>query len=323
MLLKSNQNQVNLPVTSPGGGLFQKTLLTLDCAGTARLLPKRERLVLLKMILKPTLKHRARVASIVQLAGELGSGFPGWVSKLLFHGQPLRSRLELYAYGTGSTVFRTVCGGRARVVKILRRSLGRNLENQLQLAQECKRKHSILTSQLNSNHPIVPPTDFVILQAPLLDRPATAMVQPCLDGPTRDLLQDFSKSELSLLVARQPRLRMQISDLAQTVIKEFQEGRCCLDIVGPGNVLVLAQPGGEPSLKVVDLGMFDLTRIRIEAPERFARLVKRIEKLQSWLSLCAQASQRIDSTNTRDTSKRLTRGIGDADNRRPLEGEVS
>ena len=289
MLLKSSQNQVNLPVTSLGGGLFQKTLLALDCAATARLLPKTDRRDLLKRVLKPNLRHSARVASLVQLAGSLGSGFPNWISKRLFHGQPLRGRLELLAQGTGSTVFRTAHGSRSRVVKILRRSLGCSLENQLRIALEFKRKHSILASRLNSDYPIVPPTDFVILQGPLLARPATALVQPLLDCPARDLMQDFSESELSLLVARQPSLRMQISELARNVIKDFEEGRCCLDIVGQGNVLVLTRPDGELSLKVVDLGMFDLTRIPLEAPERFARLVRCIEKLQSWLSLCDQA----------------------------------
>ena len=110
---------------------------------------------------------------------------------------------------------------------------------------------------------------------------------------------------------------MQISDLAQTVIKEFQEGRCCLDIVGRGNVLVLTQPDGASSLKVVDLGMFDLTRIPGEAPERYAQLVKSIEKLRSWLSLCDEASQGIDPSDTRDTSQ------SPQGNPRPFVGQVN
>ena len=188
------------------------------------------------------------------------------------------------------------------MVKILRGSLGCSLEKQLQIAQEFKRKHSTLTSDLNANHPIVPPTDFVILQGPLLGSPATAMVQPCLDGPARDLLLDFTESELSLLVARQPCLRMQIRDFAQTVIKDFEEGHCCLDIVGHGNVLVLTRPDGKQSLNVVDLEIFDLTRIPVEAPERFAQLVERIEKLKNWLALCVQAGQRIAAMDVRNTS---------------------
>ena len=290
--------EVSRPEVNREGGLFQKLLLTLDCVGTARLLPKRDRLVVLKMILKPHLRQCARVASTVQLAGGLVSGFPGWISKFLFNAQPLRSRLELLAYGTGSTVFRTVCGSRVKVVKILRGSFGCSLEKQLQIAQEFKRKHSILASHLNTNHPIVPPTDFVILQSPLLGSPATAMVQPCLDEPTRDLLMDFTESELSLLVARQPCLRAQIRDFAEAIIKDFEGGHCCLDIVGRGNVLVLTRPDGQQSLKVVDLGMFDLTRIPVEAPQRFAQLVERIEKLKNWLALCVRAGQRIVPMDT-------------------------
>jgi hypothetical protein len=191
-------------------------------------------------------------------------------------------------------------GGDA-VLKVLRRSLGRDTVSVFQEAREAQAVYRRIAT-LYAGADLVLPTRYLVLQAPLLGRPAAASLQPCLSGGMRDVF-DHAEDELLDLLRQDVALREQFLFFVRRTVESARGTHSCIDLVGHDNLLIVPTPEG-PRMRLIDFGVMRLDDLLTRRPavarelrRRLARLV-RLRRALSREAHCApeRGSEWRDST---------------------------
>lgn len=259
-------------------------LKMLDAVVTATLRPHRSTLDSMRSALKPRLPHYDRVASAANVFAGLCPSISRRTFKYLIRSRQLpfhQCGIELMNYGSGSTVFLMTIGVEQLVLKVYRRSLGRNRLGLMTLAHEYKSNYQMVSSWYQD---LVPPSQILILNGPLLGRPALGLVQPYLNGEKKDLFRDFLPNDLISLMKANPHLSQQIQFFAKQTLYCYQKLNVCLDFLGRENVMVLKNQGTF-SLHIIDTGYFAMEAFRREKPEKQAQFEEYILKLKRLLEV--------------------------------------
>ena len=184
------------------------------------------------------------------------------------------------AFGKGSSCF-VLEGAPPLVLKVLRRSLGRDALTLTKLAKGLRDDYQTLERWYADVPGVFPPTTHLVLHSPLRGVGAAARIQPFVRGPTKDLLRDFTDEELVGLMSRTPGLRERIRSFAAATRRAWDEEDRFLDMIGDNNLMLVERSSG-PDLCVVDLGIMALEEKRRRAPKIYAhaaRIVERLERL--------------------------------------------
>ncbi len=264
-------------------------LKALDAIVTAPLRPAEPASSNWRCLLNPRSAHYDRVAAAVRLADRASPGFLAravrWVVRLEHLPFPHQGT-EVLGYGAGATVLRLRnCGGGDAVLKIYRLSLGRGASEVLKIAVRFKKQHERVSRWYNNRRiRLVPPMQFLVVQGPVLGRPAAAGVQPYIGGEKRDLLQQYSDAELVELMRRYPTFRAEFEWFARRTLGTIARETCCFDMLGTGNLMVILDDEAPPRLVVLDSDFFDLHVLGQESPERLERLADAIARIRSLLA---------------------------------------
>jgi hypothetical protein len=233
-----------------------------------------------------------RYRGVQRLTGALAAVMPDFTARL-------RRRLvdtsrlpfefatcELLAFGSGVTVYlvRPTSGSNAgaRVVKVFRKSLGMRREALLGQVRERRAAHRRVMAWYGDGG-VVLPTQFLLLHGPLLGRPAAACIQPFVDGPKRDVFQDFTEAELEELLGTNERLRAQLASFTRATAFAAAEEGACVDLLGRGNLVVHAAPTGS-ELVLLDMGIYEFARKAVRAPAALAAQRERVAYLERMLA---------------------------------------
>jgi hypothetical protein len=254
----------------------------LDAAMTASLRPRRRLPEQLRTLMSPRSTGYDRVAAAVNAVDRLIPGCARRATSVICRPLALpfpADRVELLAFGSGATVFLATGAGRARVVKVYRRSLGvprRRLPDVL----DRYRAQYDETCRLYRDAPgVVWPAEFMIVGGPILERPAVACVQEYLPGPLRDFFTDLTEAEAIAALSASPELRRQFVAFARPTLDLRRAAGRMPDFLGERN---LALAGVEPAarLRLIDYRIMPVSdhgapRVRQErCLERIAALLE-------------------------------------------------
>jgi len=189
---------------------------------------------------------------------------------------------DLIGFGGGASVFRCETPAGARVLKIFRRSLGRPLAEQREVAAYYADRYRTVSGWYASLPGLVVPTAFVILPGPFLGRAVAAAVQPLVEPRICFFADQDDATALARLRSDRALAQRFEAFGARTLEIYAKEGRC-LDLVGREN-LMLVDVTGRARLAVADCGILEVARLEIETPERARRLAERIARLESILT---------------------------------------
>lgn len=254
---------------------------SLDAAMTACLRPKQRLLTQLGSILSPPSSHYKKVTSLVNLVDTVFPGTARRASNFLCRPRYLpfaTVRVRLLGYGSGSTVCLLERENGPKVLKIYRRSLGKDLQELLKLADIFRGKYEAISSWYGGPWSPVLRADFLILRGPLLGRPAVGCLQPYIGGEKKDLFRDFSYDELISLMQENNALRAQFVFFAKRTIHLYATESLCVDLLGNGNLIVTTN-GNTLGLQLIDYGIFDLKNAKIPSAT-FARTESYISRLK-------------------------------------------
>lgn len=270
---------------------FSKILWwTLDAALTAPLRPQRRALEHLRIVLDTKSRKFDKVPAAINFFNSILPGASDRVFQLLCRSSRLPFKFQrflLLNYGSGSTVFLLECHNQRKVLKILRRSLGKKLEELYALADEFRESHRTAVSWYNREFTMIPPAEFLILNGPILGSGVAAIVQPFIEGAKTDLLNDYSIDQTLALLDKNKDLRQQFLYFADTTLDHFYRGQRCLDFLGKANLL-LVRNNGCLNLVIVDTGIFQLEDFKQAFPQKYALLEDRILQLQLLLEFVTQ-----------------------------------
>jgi hypothetical protein len=233
-----------------------------------------------------------RIPAALNLADALAPGLAAAVSRRLTDLRPLAlaaTAIEFLDFGSGGTVFRLATPAGPRALKVFRRSLGRPLAEQLEVAAYYAGRYRTVAGWYAGVAGLVAPSAFGILPGPILGRPVAAAVQPFLAGRKRCFFADQDAAEALERLRSDPALAEQFRGLARATLECFAKGGRCLDLVGREN-LMLVESEGRARLAIVDCGVFELAAVRRDAPERYAALGERIRRLESLLARLGAAA---------------------------------
>lgn len=189
--------------------------------------------------------------------------------------------VSVLGFGSTATVFLLPAasdGGGARVLKVYRRSLGSPLPMLLQQARARQSTHDRASAWYGGSGVVVP-AHHLVLRGPLLRVPAVACVQRCLTGMQVDPFRDVSEPQLIALLRAQPGLASQFRLFAERTLEAADTEGACVDIVGPGNLVIVAEPDG-PRLLLIDVGVYEFERKRERSPRAFEVLLRRLALLR-------------------------------------------
>jgi hypothetical protein len=293
-------------------GLRSRLVYTaLDAVMTASLRPRGGFKAHVKAVLSPRSSNYNRVGSLVRLADSLLPGTAKWASKALCRSRRLPfpdATVELLGYGSAATVFLLKDDlepeddpGDGRVVlKVFRKSLGKNLSRLLEIADLYRKKYEAVATWYDGALNIVPDAVFLVFHGPLLGLPAVACLQTYIAGETMDLLHTFTDDEIVRLMRQDLELRRQFVFFAERTLAGHERDGLCFDLLGRGNLL-LSKRAGAHRLHVIDCGFFDTRALRTEEPERFDRVegcLRRLESLLGSVSRSAPSTSRLADRET-------------------------
>ena len=273
------------PADRRGGGLGEAWLRLLDAAVTAPARRRRPGADPVRGLLRAS-RSFDRAAAAVSL---LDRWLPGGVDALarrLTSAAPLAlaaTAIEPLDFGSGTTVFRLETPAGPRALKVFRRSLGRPLAEQREVALHYAGRHRTVSDWYAAVPGLVAPSAFLILPGPIRGRPVAAVVQPWVAGRQRCLFEDFDADGALDLLSGNPQLAEQFRGFARATLGCWRRGRRCLDLVGRQN-LMLVESEGLFRFAIVDCGLFELVAVRREAPARYAALGERIGRLETLLA---------------------------------------
>ncbi len=250
----------------------------------APLQPKQQFLAQLRSTVSPRSSHYERVGSLVNLVDTVFPGTARRASNFLCRPTYLpfaAVRVRLLCYGSGSTVFLLERKNGLEVLKIYRKSLGKDPQELLKIANIYRRKYETISSWYGGPWSPVLRTDILILRGPLLNRPAVGCLQPYMAGKKKDFFRDFSNDELVSLMQENNALRAQFVFFAKRTIHIYATESLCVDLLGAGNLIVITN-GNTVGLLLIDYGIFDFKSAEIPSPT-FARIASYISRLKSLL----------------------------------------
>jgi len=191
---------------------------------------------------------------------------------------------ELIAFGSGAAVYKLNWKTGAMVLRIYRRSVGKSSCQGLEVAERYKRNYETMLSWYGQSLDLVPPMEFMVLQALPLVGPVAASLQPYIDGEKQDLFEDFSDNELLDLFTGNDYVREQFLYFAHQTIRQWNERNMCFDFLGKRNVMLVTQ-AGSPKLCLPDYGFFNFDMLANKRPETLARFEERMDRLASLYEL--------------------------------------
>ncbi|MCI0399037.1 MAG: hypothetical protein L0332_34425 [Chloroflexi bacterium] len=248
---------------------------------TASLRPRQQRRAYLQAILNLKSSNYERVAAWINLMDTLIPGFARRVSAGLTNSSrfPFASaEVQLMSYGSGATVFLIKRPDGDWVLKIYRRSLGKQAHSLAQIAQFFKVKYETVCAWYNGRFNLVPLAHFLILHGPIFGSPAAGVLQSYIHGEKKDFFQDCSNADLLHLMCTHEGLRAQFLFFTERTLDIYQQHGLCVDFLGREN-LMLVNDGGRWQLLVVDNGIFNLESLRRSAPAVYGQLTARLERV--------------------------------------------
>ena len=210
-------------------------------------------------------------------------------------------RPELIGFGAGSTVYRMPSSSTPAedaVLKVLRRSLGRESDVVFAEARDAQESYRRLAT-LYDGADLVVPTHYLVLQSPLLGRPAAACLQPCLTGEMKDLF-DYAEEELLDLLREHAALAKQFRLFVQRTVESLRTTHTCVDLLGHSNVLILPTAEG-PRMRIIDFGVMQLDELLRQRPQVARELRRRISRL---VRLDAELSLHVPPSGARTVPNR-------------------
>jgi hypothetical protein len=271
-----------------GGALREPWLRLLDAAVTVPARQRRPDAHPARALLGAT-RSFDRAAAAVNLLDRLVPGTAAALARRLTSAAPLAlaaSEIDPLDFGSGATVFRLATPAGPRVLKVFRRSLGRPLAEQREIAAYYAGRYRTVSRWYAGVAGLVAPSAFLILPGPIRGHPVAAVVQPLLAGRRRCFFDDLDADGALRLLSRDPALRQQFQGFAGATLECWRKGERCLDLVGRENLMLLEADGRE-RLAIVDCGLFELAAVRREAPERYRALAERIGRLEALLGRLA------------------------------------
>lgn len=230
---------------------------------------------------RPDSSRFNRAASIVRIIDRVIPGVSKRLSRRIyinsqFPWSPVST--ELIARGSGAAVFKLNWSSGPKVVRIYRRSLGHSLDGLLRVASYYQNRYRLLCGWYGGSLGLIPEMEFLVLKGPHLVGPVAASLQPYIHGQKSDLFLDFSDEELLRLLKAHPLVREQFLFFARQTLRQWDEGKMCLDFLGKQNVMIVNQ-GGKHRLCLPDLGIFEFETLAEKHPRKISQIEKRINRL--------------------------------------------
>ena len=257
----------------------------LDLLITTPLVPKQRAMDHLRCMLDDRIRKRDRLVSLISLGDALIPGMTNSLSSMLRNTRsiPLSAvSTELIGYGSGTTVFLIRTADSSIVLKVVRRSLGKQLGDLIKLAREFRGKYDVVSSLYGKDSGIILPAQFLVLTSPVARTRAAAIVQPYMGSNTKDLFKDFSDGDLVFLLKYHDHLRRQFVFFCESTISIYSDHNQILDLIGSKNVMVVNHKH-DPRMVVIDYGMFDVAATASRYPKVHLRLKEVIERMKSIL----------------------------------------
>jgi len=283
-----------ISLKSFGESLRSKLLFKfIDAAIIAHLRPKQPFRKQIEMIVNPRTSNLDRVGSAVNLLNLIKPDASIRVSRFLcsYEHLPFQiNSIRLMAYGSGSSVFLLETDAGHKVMKVYRRSLGRTGEGLLELCHEFKNKFEIVSSIYNGRYRFVSPALFLILHGPALAAPAAALVQSYIPGEKKDLFIDFTNEELVAFLQHETCLKERFIFFAQKTLEVYNHHGLCFDFIGREN-LMMVKHEGQYQLFIIDYGIFNLEKLRIDSPAQYFHINAHIDRLTTILTILGEGIQ--------------------------------
>ena len=222
-----------------------------------------------------------RALSVIRLVNRIVPGIGDKLCSWMYQNNrfPWLSRdIELIASGSGSAVFRLDGEHGDKVLRLQRRSLGKNPAGLVETAKYYKSNYETVLSWYGRVPDLVLPTEFVVLEGLPLIGPVAASLQPYIRGNKHDLFQDYSDDELLSLLEANDYLRRQFIFFARQTIYQWSERKICYDLLGRENVM-LVDEAGSYRLLIVDVGVFKLDSVARKYPEKIFQIEERVNRL--------------------------------------------
>lgn len=260
-------------------------LKALDAILTESLRPKQSVGAHVRGMLSSRTPHYDRVAAVIALVAALSPAMAARFTRSIYRTDklPFASRsAKLLDFGSGATVLLLETDSGPKVLKVLRRSLGRSSQSLVSFAKEFQAKYDAITSWYNGRFELVAPVHFVALHGPVLGAPAVAGVQEYVGGEKKDFFRDFEDRELVGLLARNPELRRQFLDFVEVTIRLRDDRGLFVDFLGKNNLLLVVNQNFL-RLLVLENGIFDLKEMRRRSSATHARIEQRIARMRALL----------------------------------------
>lgn len=225
-----------------------------------------------------------RIHSAVRITHAVLPALVAWVKQRLHRQRylPFAGATEVLDFGSGSTVYllrrSDPDAGPDRVLKVYRTALGRPLPMLLMQARALRARHQRVCAWYAGLR-IAVPVDYLVLQGPPLDQPAVAGLQPYVRGEKWDLFDLVRAGGFAARLREHPLLRDQFRTFVERTLGVLHTEDGCLDLIGRDNLLVVRRDG-RLQLRVIDYGIIDLKRERVERPQRAAAAVERVRCLE-------------------------------------------
>jgi hypothetical protein len=239
----------------------------------------------LKSVISPRLSRLGRVSAVINLFDSL---LPGSVKRFAnflcdSDGLPVvKGHTTLLASGTSVIVFLVETLDNRNVVKIYKKSLGRNPQGMQKIANFHKKKYELATCWFKDTPKLIVPSLFIILPATLFKSPALACIQPYVEGIKKDFFNDYTDSELLSLMANHPELSEQFIYFATKTIQLYSDDNIFIDLLGNENLILIENDHGI-TLKLIDYGMAPMDIWKIRSAEICSRIEVRMARLRSLL----------------------------------------
>ena len=257
----------------------------LDAVETAPLRPEQRFGTLLRSLWRRGSNYD-RAGSAVRLVDALIPGAAQRASRLLRRTRHLPVRLlgtqddpvEVVGYGAGATVYALGEGPRRRVLKVYRRSLGRDAGTLLDVAAHYRAQHRTIEGWYADLPELLPRTEFLVLHGPLCGLRAACSVQDFLPAPRTDLFEQLSLGPIPAAA------QQEVRRFAERTLELWRDRGQCIDILGRDNV-VLCEPG--PRRHLIDSGILRLGPNAPDpgAPDAVRRRVEaRMQELEAFLA---------------------------------------
>lgn len=235
-----------------------------------------------KLLVSPASSQYKKIGASINFIASFLPGVNKAVSKYLLQSSKLPlppGSFVLFNYGFGATVFRYQNASDDYAVKISRRSLGKNPAVQLEFCRQCIANFNCLCRWYNKRHSLAVSSHYLIVQSTVFNVPCVACIQALVQGVQEDLLRDYDDDQIVELAMQDPRLGEQLRDFIQATVTAVESEGLCLDFLGDKNVMLLNY-GNRRTLVLLDHGVFDLSVLEKEQPEKLLRIKKDIERMK-------------------------------------------